>query len=370
MAVVVAAVIVVVVTIVEMSVVSWAKQTDKSLVWLRYIDNILLIWTHGRAKLEAFIANANTFHPTIKFTSSISDTQIPFLDVMVSLQNNTLHTDLYSKLTDTFNYLHWSSCLPFHTKSSIPYSLAFRLIRICSCEETLIHRLTELTEHLKRRGFPLKLIQKAIHKAKEIPRSTAIQRCRLPETQKDRIPFVITYNPALPIISSILKNTSPFSIYHLDVEEQYPTSQWQPSIHQKNLWESLVHANLQKAHICGNRPCNIRRCLTCRLITTASQFTSTVTGKTYNILHNLSCDSYNIIYLIACTKCKKQSVGLTPQTLRKRFNTHRSNFNNQRGDTVGLLLNLPEHDIKHDISQLQVTPVDQLKKTRHDRPPK
>ncbi|GFR76685.1 hypothetical protein ElyMa_005807200 [Elysia marginata] len=157
---------------------------DKPLVWLRYKDDIFLIWTHGRTKLESFIAHANTFHATIKFTSNISDTQIPFLDVMVSLYNNTLHTDLYSKPTDAFNYLHWSSCHPFHTKSSIPYSLAFRLRRICSCEETLTRRLTELTEHLTRRSFPLKHTQKAMHKAKETPRSTAIQRRRLPETQK------------------------------------------------------------------------------------------------------------------------------------------------------------------------------------------
>ncbi|GFR88440.1 hypothetical protein ElyMa_002517700 [Elysia marginata] len=38
---------------------------DKPLVWLRYIDDIFLIWTHGRAKLEAFIAHANTFTPPL-----------------------------------------------------------------------------------------------------------------------------------------------------------------------------------------------------------------------------------------------------------------------------------------------------------------
>ena len=61
---------------------------DKPLVWLRYIDDIFLIWTHGRAKLEAFIQHANTFHPTIKFTSNISPIHVPFLDVMVTLLDN------------------------------------------------------------------------------------------------------------------------------------------------------------------------------------------------------------------------------------------------------------------------------------------
>ena len=95
---------------------------DKPLVWLRYIDGIFLIWTHGRAKLETFIQHANIFHPTIKFTFNISSTHIPFLDVMVRLLGSSLHTDLYSKPTDTINYLHWSSCHLQHTKRSIPYS--------------------------------------------------------------------------------------------------------------------------------------------------------------------------------------------------------------------------------------------------------
>ncbi|GFS07801.1 hypothetical protein ElyMa_001258700 [Elysia marginata] len=219
---------------------------DKPLFWLRYIDDIFLIWTHGRAKLESFIAHANTFHPTIKFTSNISDTQIPFLDVMVSLKNNTLHTDLYSKPTDTFNYLHWSSCHPFHTKSSIPYSLAFRLIRICSCEETLARRLTELTEHLKRRGFPLKHIQKAILKAKETPRSTPYRDAACLRHKKNRIPFVITYNLALPNISSILKNYFPILHTSPRCRRAIPHLPMAAFRRPKNLRDSLVHANIQK----------------------------------------------------------------------------------------------------------------------------
>ena len=131
-------------------------------MWLRYLDNIFLIWTHGRAKLEAF---NNTFHPTIKFPLDISPIRIPFIDVMVTLLGNFLHTDLYSKPTDTFNYLHWSSCHPQYTKLSIPYSLVFRLVKICSPDAALTRRITDLNHHLKRRNFLHKHIQVAINKA-------------------------------------------------------------------------------------------------------------------------------------------------------------------------------------------------------------
>ena len=29
---------------------------DKPFLWLRYIDDILMVWTHGNEKLESFIA--------------------------------------------------------------------------------------------------------------------------------------------------------------------------------------------------------------------------------------------------------------------------------------------------------------------------
>ena len=105
---------------------------DKPFLWLRYIDDILMVWTHGNEKLESFIAYLNSIHPTIKFTSERSTTSIPFLDVKILLENGKIETDLYCKPTDKHQYLLHSSSHPYHTKKSIPYSLALRLRRICS----------------------------------------------------------------------------------------------------------------------------------------------------------------------------------------------------------------------------------------------
>ena len=80
--------------------------TGKTLVWLRYIDDIFFICTDGLSHLGAFIAYANDSHPKITFLSAISTTNIPFLDVMVTLQTGILQMDLYSKPTDKFKHLH------------------------------------------------------------------------------------------------------------------------------------------------------------------------------------------------------------------------------------------------------------------------
>ena len=73
--------------------------------------------------------NLNNIHSTIKFTSSHSSTNIPFLDVNVSLTNDgNISTDLYTKPTDKHQHLLYSlpsftykkshsfqSCTPFTT---------------------------------------------------------------------------------------------------------------------------------------------------------------------------------------------------------------------------------------------------------------
>ena len=109
--------------------------------WWRFIDDIFMIWTHTEDELRTFITYLNNIHPTIKFTSSHSATSTSFLDVKVSLsQFGKVETDLYTKPTDKHQYLLQSSCHPLHTKRAIPFSLALRLRRICSSDESFTLR--------------------------------------------------------------------------------------------------------------------------------------------------------------------------------------------------------------------------------------
>ena len=112
--------------------------------WWRYIDDIFMIWTEGSDRLKIFVDYLNNIHPTIKFTSSHSLTNVPFLDVMVSLHNGIIETDLFTKPTDKHQHLLSSSCHPHHTKKAIPFSLALRLRRICSTGAKFKHRFNEL----------------------------------------------------------------------------------------------------------------------------------------------------------------------------------------------------------------------------------
>ena len=61
-------------------------QRDKPFWWVRYIDDIFFIWTHGQAKLKVFLEDLNKFHSILKFTSNSSQENVAFLDLKVKLK--------------------------------------------------------------------------------------------------------------------------------------------------------------------------------------------------------------------------------------------------------------------------------------------
>ena len=112
----------------------------KPYLWLRFIDDVDMQWCHSIAELESFLDRANNFHPSIKFTSEVSNDNHVFLDTVSHIQDNRLVVDLYSKPTDKHQYLLPTSCHPKHTCRNIPYSLALRIRRICSQDSTFEYR--------------------------------------------------------------------------------------------------------------------------------------------------------------------------------------------------------------------------------------
>ena len=67
----------------------------------------------------------------------------------------SFEADLYTKPTDKHQHLLHSSCHPLHTKRAIPFSLALRLRRICSSDESFTLRANKLIKYLNDRGYNL-----------------------------------------------------------------------------------------------------------------------------------------------------------------------------------------------------------------------
>ena len=148
----------------------------------------------------------NDIHPTVNCSCDYSFTFIPFLDVNFSLHNGKIVTDLYTKPADKPQYLLRSSCHPIHTKRAIPFSLALRLRRICSTNETFTLRTNERIDYPYKRGYNRYFLQREIQRVNNITRTEALKP---PDTstldKPERVPLVITYNSALRSISSIIR---------------------------------------------------------------------------------------------------------------------------------------------------------------------
>eukprot|EP00061_Rhincodon_typus_P012499 g38269.t1 len=56
--------------------------------FLRFIDDSIGAASCSHEELEQFINFANTFHRTLKFTWTISDISLPFLDLSISISGN------------------------------------------------------------------------------------------------------------------------------------------------------------------------------------------------------------------------------------------------------------------------------------------
>ena len=75
----------------------------------------------------------------------------------------------------------------------------------------------------------------------------------------------------------------------------------------------------------GLRQCKKRRCEVCTNVTETDIFSGTVTGKTFQINHELNCDDKCLIYLLKYKVCKKQYVRETTDAFWLRWNNYKDN---------------------------------------------
>ena len=114
-----------------------------------------------------------------------------------------IETDLYTKPTDKHQHLLSSSCHPHHTKKAIQFSLARGLRLICSTDVKFKLRINEPKTYLLADGYYNIFLEEQFLRAANISRTNALQT--KPKDSNDIVPFVVTYNPALPLISNILR---------------------------------------------------------------------------------------------------------------------------------------------------------------------
>ena len=95
---------------------------------INFIDDIFFIWTDTEENLVSFWKITTNFTP--RFTNEKSREKINFLDVVIKIKESKITANLFCKLTDGHQYLHYDSCHAGHTKRSTVFSQTIRVERI------------------------------------------------------------------------------------------------------------------------------------------------------------------------------------------------------------------------------------------------
>ncbi len=363
---------------------------DQPLIYLRFIDDIFIIWTKGLESLHDFVKHMNSCTTFFKFTSEISEDSVTFLDTRISLVNGALIADLYCKPTDSHNYLFYSSAHPRACKDSIPYSQFLRIRRICSKYDDFYKHCITLCAHFIRRNYPGELLEEALYKASLKNRDDLLEIPVKKDQEENNSVFLITtYHPHHHFLQDIVRKNWDFlgrstatNYIHskklvcgyrrpknlrsilmrakvdclpqdnrinpfyrepeviIEPEAQKATKQktmfdyftrtLNPAPHALTLPTTTTAKNpkiISKKER-GFNWCDKSLCRYCPLIDRTGTITCSYTNEHFNTMKNVSCRSSNLIYSITCRVCKIQYVGQTRRQLQARFAGHFNDVQN------------------------------------------
>ena len=273
-------------------------------------------------------------------------------------------TDLFRKKCDRNQYLLTSSCHPVQCTENIPFSLALRIIRICSENKNRDERLGELKQLLLDREYREGMIDAAINKARSISREKALQE--MVQKESDRRPvFVATYDPRLPDLPGIQKKHWRSMVtsdqYMAEVFPEPPLVAYR---RQKNIKEFLVRAKVPprnaktKRNLKGMKKCN-KPCQACPFILEGKE----IKGDKFDwkITTPANCQTKNVVYMIECNKenCKQRYIGESKRTIGDRLSDHKGYVNSIfPTKATGIHFNKPGHNL----ANIKITIVEKLKK--------
>ena len=157
----------------------------KPLIYLRFLDDIFIIWTHSRREFDTFFNILNTHMDTVKLKATIHQNSIDFLDVTIYkgptfLNTNCLDTKVFFKPTDTHQLLHKASFRSKHTFSGIIKSQILRFHRICTNHSDFLSATSTLFSALIPRGYSKNFLRNITIETLKTLHPTSLKQTRAP----------------------------------------------------------------------------------------------------------------------------------------------------------------------------------------------
>ena len=149
----------------------------------------------------------------IRFQPVVKESGLEFLDVKVDLRNDYLTLEIYSKETDSHEYLHPTSAHQSTVSGNNPYSVALRVRRNCSDREPgdslFVKNLIQYKAYLLHSGYDEETIDNHFIRVAKMGRKPTLK----PENRRNRnknkkrrvYNFVTSWDPMFPNIGKAIK---------------------------------------------------------------------------------------------------------------------------------------------------------------------
>ena len=299
----------------------------------RYRDDCLSLWTDSVQRLNDFFTYLNSLDNDLQFTMEIGDSEICFLDLKISLENNKLSTTVYSKPTDSHLYLHAKSCHKSSSIDGIQKGVALRLRRICSTDNEYSEKSKEYQQYLTNRGHDKSKVKTVFEDCKQVSRNDSRIE-REPKKIQNCTVFSTEYNPRGPNVSDILKKHLHLLYNTEGLSDVFKKDSVFVACRRNQNLKELLHrgdpysVNERLVDVEGYERCQ-KKCDSCDNFVVPTSFVkSFATGRKFTIRNHLTCQTQNVIYLAFCKSCHRQGVGSTIRW-KPRLSNYKSHIKKQ-----------------------------------------
>ena len=216
-----------------------------------------------------------------------------------------------NRLTASHMFCHLP-CYPNRNIRNVPKGIALRLRRICDSDEKYDERSEWYQKYLTAADYGPGSAKRQFQEVKNLSRSED-RRTKVKSNQVRKFNFFTTYNPNVPNMDTLVKKY--LLLLHSDknLTELFPASAFNTIYRRDKDLKELLSPSLfpNRKSIKSNSITSCNSCDICNnYMVFENMFTCTVTGKKYFVKGELHCNSCIVIYLVECSNCKQQYIGL------------------------------------------------------------
>lgn len=158
--------------------------------WVRYVDDILIIWEGSIEEIKKLIEELNNIETGLQFKEEIGVDKISYLDIRIIIsENRKLEFDIYRKSTYTDAIIPKESFHPMGYKIAAINAMCYRAIRCLNNKITLDKEVGRIKNIIKNNNFKPKIVDKIIQKINKTKDKRSINE----EVDKEKYLGAISY---------------------------------------------------------------------------------------------------------------------------------------------------------------------------------